>query len=246
MSIFAFDFDGVICDSSYETGLRAWEVLRTFKSNLPLQPPQHIMQRWHELRPILEKGWHSVILIHEAAFTTHQLEEVTQNWEAIQQDFMNRHRISADELHKLHHGQRQFWIKHHHQEWLEQHRFYPGILDKFHELRQKHRPIIITTKAREFTMDLLQYIQIELPEQDIFTYENKTPKEQTLKQLLQQEDAKDGIHFIEDRLLTLQRILALPELDAVQLYLAAWGYNSPQERQIARNTRIKVVHINDL
>lgn len=246
MSIFAFDFDGVICDSSYETGLRAWEVLCKLKFGLNQIPSPAIMAHWAELRPILEKGWHSVILMNEAAFGQRSLGEIKENWNEIQENFLTKHRMTEEDLHRLHSGQRDWWIKHHPKVWLSDHKFYPNILNKIRQLQQKHHIMIITTKAARFTLELLQYAELKIPKEDIIAFESQCPKEQSLLKLLQHPDAQDGLSFIEDRLPTLQRILKIEQLNSVQLYLAAWGYNTEAEREQARMTRIKVVNIEDL
>jgi hypothetical protein len=42
-----------------------------------------------------------------------------------------------------------------------------------------------------------------------------------------------GIWFVEDRLKTLQSITQVADLEAVALFLATWGYNTPAERKEA-------------
>ncbi|NEQ22656.1 MAG: HAD family hydrolase, partial [Microcoleus sp. SIO2G3] len=42
------------------------------------------------------------------------------------------------------------------------------------------------------------------------------------------------IWFVEDRLKTLQSVLAQSDLADVRLFLADWGYNTPAERERAQ------------
>jgi hypothetical protein len=48
--------------------------------------------------------------------------------------------------------------------------------------------------------------------------------------------------FVEDKLSTLQKVLTMPELDAWQLYLVDWGYNTQEERAWASaHPRIQLI-----
>jgi hypothetical protein len=95
--------------------------------------------------------------------------------------------------------------------------------------------VIITTKEGRFVRQLLHQQHVDLPESQIFGKEVRQPKAQTLRNLFQQFSQKTTgaveIWFVEDRLKTLQAIQAQPELNAVQLFLAAWGYNTSVERE---------------
>jgi hypothetical protein len=52
---------------------------------------------------------------------------------------------------------------------------------------------------------------------------------------------------VEDRLNTLTKIVTQPELEAVKLYLADWGYNTLLERQAALlQPRIQTIALTDL
>jgi len=45
-----------------------------------------------------------------------------------------------------------------------------------------------------------------------------------------------SLWFVEDRLKTLQLVHQQPDLDAVKLYLADWGYNTPLSGNLPRMT----------
>jgi len=51
-----------------------------------------------------------------------------------------------------------------------------------------------------------------------------------------------SLWFVEDRLKTLV-VHQQPDLDAVKLYLADWGYNTPAERESAQNDRIQLLSL---
>lgn len=45
------------------------------------------------------------------------------------------------------------------------------------------------------------------------------------------------VHFIDDRLETLEHMASEPTLRDVRLYFATWGYSTPEEKARARNIR---------
>ena len=52
--------------------------------------------------------------------------------------------------------------------------------------------------------------------------------------------------FVEDKLSTLAKISSQPELEAVKLYLADWGYNTPAEREsVLQQSRIQLLTLAD-
>lgn len=244
MAVWALDFDGVVCDSSLETGLRAWEVLQRFRHGLPEEPSATVMERWQELRPILEKGWHSVVVM-EAAYAGLRFAEASKQWERLQEEFLRRHRVEKDEVNQLHEGRRDWWIAHHPEQWVAQNPLYPGMAEAVGQLRQRHRVFIVTTKALRFTLLLNQAYRLGFQPEEVFALESGRPKEETVAELARLPEAAGGTHFVEDRLPTLRRFLARADLDAIRLYLATWGYNAPEEHEEARRTRIRVVGLGE-
>ena len=55
------------------------------------------------------------------------------------------------------------------------------------------------------------------------------------------------ILFVDDRFLTLEKIIKDKRLDNVNLYMPSWGYNLPEERYAAENEmRINLLELDDL
>jgi len=75
-----------------------------------------------------------------------------------------------------------------------------------------------------------------MPEQ-IIGKESKRPKHQILRELIGRTETPLSLWFVEDRLKTLQLVHQQPDLDAVKLYLADWGYNTPLSGNLPRMTR---------
>ena len=89
---------------------------------------------------------------------------------------------------------------------------------------------------------------VELGSEFIWGKELKRSKVDSLKQILDRGTKKSPtVWFVEDRLSTLSKIAAQPELESVKLYLAEWGYNTPTEREAALlQSRIQTLPLADL
>ena len=131
--------------------------------------------------------------------------------------------------------------------WLSLHRFYPGVAEKLRSiLASSVKLLIITTKEGRFVQQLLQQQGVQLPQECIIGKESKRPKPQVLRELQAQAPPNSplSLWFVEDRLKTLQSVQQQPDLNAVKLYLADWGYNTPSEREsIRRDQRIQLLSL---
>ncbi|NEO03630.1 MAG: HAD family hydrolase, partial [Moorea sp. SIO3I7] len=87
-----------------------------------------------------------------------------------------------------------------------------------------------------FIKQLLLQQGIKLPQDRIIGKESKRPKHQTLRQLIETFPGEAvTLWFVEDRIKTLQSVQQQPDLKAVKLYLADWGYNTKTEQEFACN-----------
>jgi phosphoglycolate phosphatase-like HAD superfamily hydrolase len=130
------------------------------------------------------------------------------------------------------------------QNWLNLHRFYPGILERLSELLTGDLPVyIVSTKEGRFIQALLSQSGVEFPAERILGKEVKRPKYETLR-LLKAKHNAPNIWFVEDRLPALQAVQAQSDLAEVQLFLADWGYNLAADRETARqDSRIHLLSL---
>ena len=75
---------------------------------------------------------------------------------------------------------------------------------------------------------------LTLGDADLYGKEARRPKRTTLLELVAGGDAT-RVWFVEDRLRTLEDIKREPALAGARLFLAAWGYNTADDRATARN-----------
>lgn len=134
------------------------------------------------------------------------------------------------------------WIARDPTDWLGRHRFYPGTVQALSARAATDAVFIVTTKQERFVEALLRSQRILLPAGHIFGLNPLKSKEDVLEELSGRPEHRGArFHFVEDRLETLLRVSRRTTLDAVDLYLAAWGYNTEEERATAHaHPRIKV------
>eukprot|EP00897_Mesotaenium_endlicherianum_P001799 jgi/Mesen1/1647/ME000135S00642 len=260
--LYALDFDGVLCDSCGESSASA---LKAAKLHWPCifqdvssDVDEWILETMRTVRPVVETGYENLLLVRlllelkvPALRSTTAVEGLTvdgllANWETIKPVLMREWQQEKDTLVHLFGDFRDEWIKNDLKGWIEANRFYPGVADALRFAASKI--YIVTTKQApqtRFALALLKELAgIAFPEDHIYGL-GSGPKVDVLKQL-QARHPGATLHFVEDRLTTLRNVIKTPELDSWHLYLATWGYNTPQERAEAGELlRIKIVDLPD-
>ena len=117
--------------------------------------------------------------------------------------------------------------------WIASNPVFEGIVEKLNTLDQDDW-IIITTKQERFVRHILQGNDIQLDDSRIYGLDRKLSKQAILKNL-KASHPKRPISFIEDRLPTLLGVLENPDLQAIKVQLADWGYNMETERNLAQD-----------
>jgi phosphoglycolate phosphatase-like HAD superfamily hydrolase len=242
VDVFALDFDGVLVDSASETAISAWRAGQTIWPEWQgPQPPEALLQRFRRLRPVLETGHEAIVLmrlVHQGVAD----EIVLEGFPDLCREVMPSTHLSAHELTARFGRARDAWIAADLNGWLARQRFYPQVLEPLRQALRSHPVYILTTKQQRFALTLLGSVGLDLGEDRIFGLESARPKEDVLKELMRSPALAGGrFHFVEDRLATLERVLQRGDLAEVRLYLAAWGYNTPQQRaRAAAGGRIRV------
>lgn len=164
-------------------------------------------------------------------------DDIYQNWGSIVQTLIKADNLNASEIGVALDTIRDQWIATDLDGWLDLHQFYPGVVATIQAaIANQIKVYIITTKEGRFAQKLLQKAGLNLEQEVIFGKEVKRPKYEILRQLITTHAiAPESVCFVEDRLKTLQLVNKQLDLQGVQLYLADWGYNTPQERETAEN-----------
>ena len=232
--ILALDFDGVLCDGMREYFETAWRAYRRLQPSVPPEPPRGLFERFANLRPVVESGWEMPLVIH-AVLTGAAGPALLRDWRAeawLRQLGVPRETIAA-ELDRV----RDEWIAADEPGWLDRHRFYPGVIERVRRVAGgPTRVAVVTTKEGRFALKLLERHGVRLDPEHVVGKEARRPKREILQDLVARHAAGDAarLWFVEDRLKTLEDAARDPALDGAGLFLAEWGYNTPEEREAAR------------
>jgi len=242
-TIYALDFDGVICDSALETGLSAWRAALRIWPELPAQIPDTVLAGFREVRPALETGFESILIqrcLYDGMPASALLDDFSSQIDNVRQRFQLRN----ETLKSLFGEVRDSWITDDFASWIANNPLYPGIADFLRQIPSAQL-FIITTKQERFVSAILEANTITLPKAQIFGLERRRSKSDILSEFIREYAGE--ICFVEDRLPTLLQIINEPRLDNVDLWLADWGYNTQKDQQIsAQSTRIQTLALQNL
>jgi phosphoglycolate phosphatase-like HAD superfamily hydrolase len=241
-TILALDFDGVLCDGMIEYFQTSWRTYCQIWAADSQTQPENLADRFYKLRPVIEVGWEMPLLLRALILGVPE-EKIWHDWVGVAQQIVLEENLHVAEIGKQLDQIRDRWIAEDVNGWLALHRFYPGIVERLRSLLASSvKPVIVTTKEGRFVEQLLQQQNIKMPSEWIIGKEVKRSKHQTLRELLAASTEDASIWFVEDRLKTLQNVEQQPDLEAVELFLADWGYNTPaQQASISNRSRIKLL-----
>jgi len=234
-TLLALDFDGVLCDGLQEYFQTSWRAYRQLYLTAASEPEPAIADAFYRTRPVIETGWEMLVLVRALLAEVPEA-HLHADWPAVRNRFVTEDRLDGPELARLLDGVRDEWIACDLDGWLGLHRFYPGAIARLQAWSSPTEPVevyIVTTKEGRFTRQLLQRAGVELPAERIIGKEIRQPKAETLRQL-QASHPEAAPRFVEDRLATLENVARADDLDAVELFLAEWGYTTETDRDRAR------------
>jgi hypothetical protein len=247
-NILALDFDGVLCD-----GMREYfeASRRTYMNIWPTAtvPGEDLFPAFRVLRPVIMTGWEMPLLLY-AIVQGRPEAAILHGWEKVRDELMNVGPLQGSALvqaltHTLDEVRRA-WIAADPRDWLERNVPY-GSLDEVRRLvAEPECTVLVTTKEGEFAGQILEHWGVHLA--DIQGKEAGTHKCDNLHGLIANYTAAHGrrprLWFVEDRLETLQHVTTHADLADVGLFLAAWGYNTPQTRaSVQGDGRIRLLDL---
>ena len=235
-TILALDFDGVLLNGLREYFETAWRAYRQIWSESEERPPEGIADRFYQLRPVIETGWEMPLLVRALQVGESDVRIIAE-WpqvlgKIVASEGCDRYQVAAivDRV-------RDEWIEADLEGWLDIQGFYPGTLERLETwLEGDPQLFIVSTKEGRFIHKLLDRAGVNFPRDRILGKEVRRPKYQTIRLLLQECGGlpSSAIWFVEDRLKALELVANQPDLSGVELFLADWGYNLENDRQIAR------------
>lgn len=244
-SILALDFDGVLCDGLAEYWHSASLAYGHLWGKADDLHPHELAFR--QLRPVIEVGWEMPLLIR-ALVLGYDKNQCLHHWPRFVKQLCQQEQKSPATIANVLDEVRDRQIAENLSTWLQLHRFYPGIIPWLNQRVSQQIVYIITTKEGRFTQQLLRDAGVVLNPNHVWGKELKQSKPASLTQILQHHQiAPDRCHFLEDRLPTLHKVKETIPLRGMGLYLATWGYTTPEEISQAQGDRdIQTLTLGDL
>jgi phosphoglycolate phosphatase-like HAD superfamily hydrolase len=244
--VLALDFDGVVCDGRaeyFESARRACAL--TWPGPAPLPA---VAARFAALRPLVEGGWEMPLLLHALAGGVDPSAVGDRRaWVETARRMLAQTGESAEALGRTLNRVRDEWFAADPAGWVAHHAMYPGVPERMAAaLDDGVRVVIVTTKAERFARALLAAHSARLGALPIVGREpsRTIPKLETLARLAREHDLHEGagLWFVEDLLETLESVRQAPGLAAARLFLAAWGYNTIEDRaRVGPSARIALL-----
>jgi phosphoglycolate phosphatase-like HAD superfamily hydrolase len=234
--IVALDFDGVLCDGRpeyFETARRAYAT--AWPGARPVGDAA--AAAFAVYRPLVESGWEMPVLLHAVVSGEPAAALVDRTaWLVTARRLLGAAGVQPDALAGALNAVRDVWFARDPGDWVRYHTFYPGVAARLLATLDAGTPLaIVTTKAERFARALLAAQDARLASLPVVGREpgRVVPKAETLARLAAEHalpPGADGLWFVEDLLETLHTAHATPGLGAARLFLAAWGYNTLEQR----------------
>jgi phosphoglycolate phosphatase-like HAD superfamily hydrolase len=220
---------------------RQWPELMSTPEAARAKPA--VLEAMREVRPVVETGYENVVQVR-CLLEGVAPADMLASWHDMLPARMAAWGLDRARLVALFGAVRDEWMAADMDGWLAPNRIYPGAADAVRRLMAAGEAYVVTTKQARFTEALLRSMAgIEFPGDRIFSQtESGRPKGEVLAALGARHPGA-ALHFVEDKLSTLEKVAAQPDLDAWRLYLVDWGYNTREERAraAASGGRIRVV-----
>lgn len=229
MDYFAFDFDGVVCNSAKETGLTAWRAANAMWPELvSSEPSTEFVARFPILRPVVETGYDNLPLVR-LMVDGYSDDTILTQFQSLTAELIEAENLNRPELRSRFGAARDAWIKSDIESWLAAQNFYPGVVEAINALDAP--ACIITTKEARFTKVLIERASLAVEPDRVYALESfEGAGKRSVLAALAREYPDDDCHFFEDRFVTLDGIR---DLERTHHYLVDWGYNTPAERERA-------------
>ncbi len=228
LTVYALDFDGVICDSAIETGISGWKAACRVWQDMPETTPMEMIELFRQVRPLIETGYEAILTMR-MLYLGETVAGIYQGFAEKSGRLMQEAQVDSEFLKELFGNIRDAWIAEDKIDWIQQNPLFPGVAEKLARLNQHHTWYVLTTKQERFVKKILSANQIELQPERIFGLDRQMSKAQVMK-ILKNRHPDLAMHFYEDRLPALLKIQQEPELAQVQLFFAAWGYNCAADK----------------
>lgn len=247
--VFVLDFDGVICDSGGEVMSAGLAVARNRWPQAFSGDDGALVELLHRVRPRLIAGFESAVM---ARFISEEgsraVEEILlcEDWSARVGELLDGYGCSREDLQ----GEFERWrierVESDYEGWLAMNPLYKDVRQALEDCPSP--TYFASSKAGRRLIPLLRsLLGIDVGEESPRVFHTLIdPNEMKLEALGSvmarsvARDPRTQLHFVDDRLETLEFVLENASddlLDRYELYLASWGYCTDEEIRRARRTK---------
>jgi len=237
----ALDFDGVIVDSIGEcltVGYNAFVAFSGEKEKI-----QHLNEL-DDLLVIEAKALRN--FIQDGADYVYIFLALKENVDIRNQAEFNRFTKKNNRLRETYfsifYQEREALLKQHLRSWIQLNPLYPGVEEFLKNFKEIKRLFIVTTKKIKYVHEILSANHIHLFSENFFQATQTKSKRAILLDLIDRGQIEPShFHFVDDQVETLIKIADT----GVHPYLALWGYNNPEQMDLAKRDSIQTLNIQE-
>ena len=231
IKVLAFDFDGTIVDSVYESFIVALEAYR--KMGFKIKQTKVLENKFRKLRSLVKNAedYYAVFEIIKKGLSIdiNQKEFNTMN----EKVFDNKGKKFA----KLFYATRDEIKKGKEKEWLKLFTPYPKLPEHVIKLSKKYKVVISTAKDKNSVTRILKDCGIVIGE-NILDREDSTDKRDHMEAICKNFNVKPSeVLFVDDILDQAEKVKTV----GVNVAMVSWGYSNEEQRKEAKEKGIRVI-----
>lgn len=220
--VLALDFDGVICNSihecmevavnsyhGYEPGDGKWLDYSEFDTELSALFIKH--------RPFVRPAGEYWGLVNQIQVSGKEI-----SFEKFRED-VDSNRAEVETFRKRFFGNRELLYRKSTDSWLAKHSGYTEFNQYWSDVSSRFKNYIVTAKNHKAVVRLLNYLGIEIAENNIYSSDMKISKSEAIRRIADLESCScSDIVFVDDN----ERHLIDVMKTGAECRLALWGYNT--------------------
>jgi FMN phosphatase YigB (HAD superfamily) len=232
-----FDFDGVICDSTNECMVTAWNSWQKFnlKEDFRLKVDEFNkddIKKFRDLRPYVRGASEYYVLMNAIESKIKikdqkDFDDLKNRW---RNSFRNFKTIFFEQREKLRNNNLDYWI--------DLHFIYQDVIKIIKKLNNEKRLLIATLKDKKSVTLILKECGISIGSKDILDQAKISTKLEALDYfVLKKKVLKEDLCFIDDNITHLIE----PHNNNYKVFLSGWGSTLIEHKNKAKTHKIKVI-----
>ena len=234
-----FDFDGVICESTNEcmvTAWNTWEKLygrNTFRTKLS-EFSKNQISSFKLLRPYVRGAGEYYIILKVINTTDYDIHN-QKSYDQLKYTWENEINSFKDTFY----DQRQILKQKSTDSWVSLHHVYQDVIEFVRKINLEKRLLIATLKDFESVSTILEYNGVFLKKENILDQSSISSKLEGLEFFRKERNLdKNNLCFIDDNVTHLQD----PHQNGYDVFLSSWGNTLSEHIEIAKKNGIPILN----